>query len=106
MPSASTAETRPSTFTLVRSAAAASTAPAATAKTTPTAVTESSTPARSGPTSVPTLSIVEVAPFDAISSCGVRASDGSSAWSVGLIRVEEGLREPRPGVWELHLRRG
>ena len=48
-----------------------------------------SAPANSGPASAPTLSIVELAPFDAISSSGVRASDGSSACNVGLIKVDE-----------------
>ena len=41
------------------------------------------TPAINGPRSVPRLSIVEVAAFDAMSSSGVRASDGSRACSVG-----------------------
>src|SRR5262249_25893860 len=48
-----------------------------------------STPAASGPISVPMLSTVDVAAFAAISSSGVRVKDGSNAWSVGLISVEE-----------------
>jgi hypothetical protein len=39
--------------------------------------------------SVPTLSIVDVAAFAAISSSGVRASDGRSACSVGRTSVDE-----------------
>ena len=46
---------------------------------TATSANATSTPAASGPRSVPRLSIVEVAPFAAISSLAVRASDGSSA---------------------------
>ena len=39
--------------------------------------------------SVPMLSIVDVAPFEAISSSGVRTRDGNSACSAGLMRVED-----------------
>ena len=46
-------------------------------------------PAARGPTRVPRLSIVEVAPFAAISSRAVRASDGSSATSAGRNSVEQ-----------------
>ena len=53
----------------------------------PASATETSTPATSGPTSVPRLSIVDVAPFDAISSSGVRASEGSNACSAGRMSV-------------------
>jgi hypothetical protein len=35
------------------------------------------------------LSIVDVAPFEAINSSGVRTRDGSSACRAGLIRVED-----------------
>ena len=58
-------------------------------KTTPTSANETSTPANNGPARVPTLSTVEVAPLDAMSSSGVRASDGSSACNAGLISVDE-----------------
>jgi hypothetical protein len=37
---------------------------------------------------VPRLSNVEVAPLEAISSCGVRASEGRVAWRAGLKIVE------------------
>ena len=36
---------------------------------------------------MPKLSIVDVAPLDAMSSSGVRASDGSNAWSAGRMSV-------------------
>ena len=36
---------------------------------------------------MPKLSIVDVAPLDAMSSSGVRASDGSKAWSAGRMSV-------------------
>ena len=61
------------------SAAETRRAAAAATKTTSTLANATSTPAASGPTRVPRLSIVEVAPFAAISSRAVRASDGSSA---------------------------
>ena len=51
-------------------------------------MSETSTPATSGPTSVPRPSSVEVAPLEAISSSGVRASEGSSACSAGRTSVE------------------
>ena len=53
---------------------------------------------------MPRLSIVEVAPFEAISSVGVRASDGRSAWRAGRKSVDGSRRgrageddEPAPG---------
>ena len=57
-------------------------------KTTSTSANATSTPAARGPTRVPRLSIVEVAPFAAINSRAVRASDGSSATSAGRNSVE------------------
>jgi hypothetical protein len=51
-------------------------------------MSDTSTPATSGPTSVPRPSSVEVAPLEAISSSGVRASEGSSACSAGRTSVE------------------
>ena len=53
----------------------------------PESATATRTPASIGPTSVPSPSIVDVAPFDAISSSGVCARDGSSACSAGLKSV-------------------
>ena len=64
-------------------------AAAATANVIPTLACSTSTPATNGPTSVPRLSTVEVAAFEATSSSGVRVSDGRIAWSVGLISVDE-----------------
>ena len=46
-------------------------------------------PASNGPPRVPTLSTVDVAPLDAMSSSGVRASDGNSACNAGRMSVEE-----------------
>ena len=62
-------------------------APAPTAKTTPTSATETSTPARSGPIRVPRLSTVDEAPFEPISSCVFRASEGSNACMAGRTSV-------------------
>jgi hypothetical protein len=70
---------RPSTEIRASIAAATSSVPAPIANTAPTPEVATSTPATSGPISVPRLSIVEVAPFEAMSSAGVRASDGRSA---------------------------
>ena len=79
---------RPSTRTSASIAAAREqNCRAATAKTTPASADATRTPASIGPTSVPSPSIVDVAPFEAISSSGVCASDGSSAWSAGLKSV-------------------
>jgi hypothetical protein len=78
---------RPSTRTRERSNAARRRAPAPTVKTSPASARETSAAATNGPTRVPRLSIVEVAPFDAISSSGVRARDGNSATSAGLMSV-------------------
>ncbi len=80
--------TRPSTRTLAKIPAAAASAAAPTPKTTPGSAIDTSSPAPSGPTSVPIPSTVEVAPFEAISSAGVRARDGSNAWSAGRTSVE------------------
>src|SRR5205823_179394 len=68
--------------------AATSIAPAAAAKTTPGSAVATRTPASRGPPSVPRLSIVDEAPFEAISSSGVRASEGRIACSAGRKRVE------------------
>ena len=78
----------PSTRSGASSRAPASRVPAAAAKTTPGFVTDTSTPARSGPASVPRLSIVELAPLAAISSSGVRASEGRIACIAGRKSVE------------------
>src|SRR2546430_10336577 len=64
-------------------------AAAAREKAAPTLTCSTSTPAISGPISVPTLSTVDVAAFAATSSSGVAVNDGSKAWRVGLISVEE-----------------
>ena len=85
---------RPSTRTRAKSALAARSIPALPMKTTPTSAKETSTPANSGPTRVPTLSTVEVAALDAMSSSGVLASDGSSACNAGLISVDETPNDP------------
>ena len=79
----------PAVWTRRITAAPTARAAAATTNVTPTLVCSTRTPATSGPTSVPRLSTVEVAAFDATSSSGVRVSDGRIAWSVGLIKVEE-----------------
>jgi hypothetical protein len=70
-----------------------SSAPAATRKTVPGPDTPSSTPARAGPPNTLKLSIQPAATLAAVSSSGVRASDGSSAPCVGLVSVR--LRDTR-----------
>ena len=81
--------TRPGTETRASRTADASSVAALAAKTAATSANATSTPAASGPSRVPRLSIVEVAPFAAISSRAVRASDGSSATSAGRNSVEQ-----------------
>ena len=83
------AGTRPGTDTRASRPADTRRAAAPTAKTAPTSANATSTPAPSGPRRVPRLSIVEVAPFAAISSLAVLASDGSSAMRAGRKSVEE-----------------
>ena len=70
---------RPSTETRASNVIETSSAPAPTANTVPTSANATRKPARSGPMSVPRLSIVDVAPFAAINSSAVCANDGSSA---------------------------
>ena len=91
LPAAAVGWITPSTWSGASSNPPASSVPAAAAKTTPGSVSETSTPARSGPASVPRLSIVEVAPLAAISSSGVRASEGSTAC---MRRPEERRGDP------------
>ena len=79
---------RPSMRTRVTRAAATSKAAAPLAKTNPTLARAASAPANSGPRSVPKLSTVDVAPFEAISSSHVRASDGSNACRAGRKSVD------------------
>ena len=81
--------TRPSTEIRASNAPETRRAAAAATKTASTLANATSTPAASGPSRVPRLSIVEVAPFAAISSRAVRASDGSSAISAGRNSVEQ-----------------
>jgi hypothetical protein len=69
--------------------AASAAGPAQNAKAIQPVVIETSKPATSGPTSVATLSIVEVVALAATSSAGVRASEGSSACSVGRMSVDQ-----------------
>ena len=83
------ATTRPSTETRASKAAETTRAAAAATKTASTLIKVTSSPAASGPSKVPRLSIVEVAPFAAISSRAVRARDGSSAISAGRNSVEQ-----------------
>ena len=55
---------------------------AATVRSVSVPVTARRRPARTGPTSMPSPSIVESPTLAATSSCGERASDGSSAYWV------------------------
>ena len=79
----------PGTDTRASSAADTRRAAALAAKTAATSANATSSPATSGPSRVPRLSIVEVAPFAAISSVAVRASDGRSATRAGRNSVEQ-----------------
>jgi hypothetical protein len=56
---------------------------AVAAKTTPGLVAARSRPPSAGPAKLPTLSIADDETFDAVSSSGERASDGSSAACAG-----------------------
>jgi hypothetical protein len=79
---------RPSVLTRTSNAAATSKSAAPAMNTALTFSSATSAPASSGPAKVPTLSTVDVAPFDAMSSSGVRASDGSSACNAGRMSVD------------------
>ena len=69
-------------------------APAVASSTDPALQNESSTPLRSGPSSIPELSIVVSVRFAAVSSLGVSARNGSAAVCSGLTIVESSDSRP------------